>query len=315
MKVALFYPVNVIASWYSLGGYAKCLKSMGHEVVDVPLPGNCYHESQRKLSEVASFPDIATLNSCDIVLLTYLEHINGWMELLYGSRWSEVKVPVIARFDESFDRVDLQLPDRWTTLAKWATRYSFPGAQDAKQFKGQWLVYGADQTMFNLPFGFEKKLDLGFVGSLYQKRRDYVSLLLRCIPDIPFYHGTVLVQDLLGVRYEESTKLLAENYGMLKIFFCLPPMSNLLVCKVFEAMSCRTMVMFPRLRGDAAENLTAFEDSKEIVYYDDVKDAEQKIRFYLKHDWDRNEIATKGRIRVSGEYSLTKMFEHLLSLA
>src|SRR4051812_47730357 len=102
MKIALFFPFNPLAGSYSTGGMEQCLQRMGHEVLAVVFPGNCYVKDSRKIEEVKYIPSIEELNSCDAIILNYAEHIIGWLETIFElDAWKNyVHVPVIARFDE-----------------------------------------------------------------------------------------------------------------------------------------------------------------------------------------------------------------------
>ena len=113
------------------------------------------------------------------------------------------------------------------------------------------------------------------------------------------------------MRVRESFELLAENYRRLKIFFCLPPMSRLVVGKVFDVMACGTFIMYPKLPGDARRNNEIFEDGKHIVYYDlgRMPENAKQIRYYLEHEDEREKIAAEGyrlcaRISLSNRCSI-----------
>jgi hypothetical protein len=310
MKIALFYPRNIYASWYALGGYVEALTRMGHEVLDAPVPGNV-------IVPGVQHPTIDALNSCDAILSMYHEYMQPWLEAFYGlETWSKLKPPVIARFDESFDRNDLLLPHRWPQLKEWAKYYFFPAHQDAKRFGGEFLPYGADTTMFHSPETAEKKYEIGFVGSMYPLRMSYLDQLSQSLPDtLTFQYGQAIVQDLSGFRAVDSTNLLAKSYSEVKIFFCLPPMSRLLVCKLFEVMSCGTFMMYPKLPGDARRNNEVFEDGKHLVYYAHGRtlDNADQIKYWLTHDEEREAIARAGQEFVHANFTLEQMLEKLLA--
>lgn len=325
MKIALFYIKNVFACHYALFGYRETLERMGHTVIDCPFPGNQVHDIDQVRNAMPTFEQ---LNECDVILATYLEYLQPWFETIYGlAAWERrLKVPVIGRFDESFDRIDLGLPKRWEDLKKWAQYFFFPAVQDAERFGGTWLPYGADTTIFN-PIGkgdvtitsagtAPKKYDIAFIGSLYPTRKTYIEQLAQYIGvDVIFHCGHALVQDLGGVCEHESTELLADNYRQIKIFFCLPPMSRLIVEKVFDVMACETMVMYPMLPGAAARNLSLFKHGEHIVYYELGYMAEnaKQIKFYLQNEEKREAIARAGCKLVHEKYTLVQMMEQLLA--
>lgn len=329
MKIALFYPNNLYAGWYAQGGYRRALERLGHEVVDAGVPGNLPHHVEELRPQL---PAVADLVKCDLVLSAYHEYMTPWYAALYGADgWRELlaQVPVVARFDESFDRRDLGLAGRWAEFQSWANRFSFPAAQDARRYGGQWLPFGADLTMFHPTSSLgevdvtfdqhgegEKKYELGFVGSLYPLRHDYLNRLANHLPNtLTFHAGPVVVQDLGGIRGEDSTRLLAENYRQIKVFFCLPPMSHLMVAKIFDVMACGTFVLAPRLPGAALENCALFKDGEHLAYYDVgyLKKNAELITRYLEDDAERGRVAAAGAARVREKFTLTRMLADLLA--
>jgi hypothetical protein len=315
LKVALFYPHNYLASHYALFSYRETLERMGHQVLDCPLPGNQIHDLENVKKRM---PPTDVLNQCDVILAGFFEYVQPWLAQVYGfENWSKLKVPVIARFDESMDRTDLQLPVRIEELKRWATHYSFPAAQDAEKYGGDWLPFGADTTIFRSA-RVSKLYDVGFVGSLYPTRKKYINELAPHLGrDINVRIGNALVQDLSGICERESTELLAHNYRQCRIFLCLPPLSRLIVEKVFDVISCGTFCMFPKLLGDAEKNMSLFADGHEIVYYDVgffIENAKQ-IKYYLDHDAERERIASNGSKKVHELYGLDQMLEKLLAMA
>jgi hypothetical protein len=327
MKICLFYPHNLFASWYALGGYVKSLKRLGHEIVDCPFPGNRVDDATAtQLKSV--FPTIDKINAgCDCVLSAYHEYSQPWLEAVYGEDdWKRLTIPVVARYDESMDRSDLGLPARMPVLKAWAQFHSFPAAQDAKEFGGYWEPYGADTEMFSPlglgdvevnQYGEAKKLyDVAFIGSLYPLRQKYLKALQEAGGEdhFPFHVGQCFVQDLSGICERESVELLAKNLREIKIFFCLPPMSRLIVCKVCEIMACGTMVMYPRLPGKIASNMSQFEDGKEIVYYDVgyMKDNIAMIKKYLDLPKERVKIARAGLAKIRERHTIDQMLERIL---
>lgn len=292
---------------------------MGHEVIHCHFPGNVMGRTQipELYSIRANAPTIEQMNSCHAVISFYHEYTQQWLDLVYGfQEWSKLKTPVIAQFNESFCRNDLGLPERWTELRSWAQHFYFPAAQDAERFGGHWMPYGIDTTMFKKTSA-PKKYNVGFIGSLYDSRRTYLQKLATLAPnDLIFNCGSVSVQDLSGILPFESTQLLAENYRHIKIFFCLPPISRLIVEKVFEIMACGTFVMYPKLPGETAKNLSVFQDGKEIVYYENgvLSDNIRQICHYVKHEDEREKIAQAGHDKVHRDHRLDSMLETMFSV-
>jgi hypothetical protein len=317
MKLALFYPKNLLAGWYSMGGYVAALKRMGHEVLDCWLPGNTPNAVEQMKRER---PSVDELNSCDLIMSMYHEYLTGWYEAIYGFEgWSKLEIPVVARFDESFDRPDLHLAHRWDELKRWAQRYSFPAQQDAEKYGGQWLPFSSDTFMFK-KLDTPKKYDVGFVGSMYPIRVDYLERLkttsMSGADKINFVCGPVGVQDVGGGREPESTQLLAENYRQMRIFFCLPPMSRLVVAKIADVMACGTFVMYPKLPHHARLNMNQFRHKEHIFYYNPgyLGENVKQMLYYLEREDEREKIAQAGCELVHKQYTLEQILTSIISL-
>lgn len=314
MKLAIFYPRNTLAGWYSLGGYADTLRRMGHEVLDVWLPGN---EPHPDTDLAARLPKVEDLESCQAVLSLYHEYTQPWLAYVYGEKWLELKVPTVARYDESMDRVDLNLPNRMEILLQWAKHHSFPAVQDAKKYGGQFLPFGADITMFK-PQGRPERMrwPLAFVGTLYPSRMQYLQGLAGHLGnETTFFCGPVGHYELGGMKEPESTHLLIHAYRHIGVFFCLPPLSRLTVAKVFDVMACGTFVMIPRLHGECADNMV-FENNRHVVYYEPgyMRENAKQIQRWLKNDGsERDTIALAGMNKVREDYSLEKMLQGILA--
>src|SRR5271170_4609060 len=123
MKIVLFVIKNPMACHYAIGGYVDTLTRMGHQVLDCSFPNNNVQnvEYMRK-----KMPTIAELNECDVILPTYMEYVQPWLEAIYGDSWKAITKPIIARYDESMDRGDLGLPGRMPKLLAWADHHFFP---------------------------------------------------------------------------------------------------------------------------------------------------------------------------------------------
>ena len=317
MKVVAYFIRNTLAGWFANGGYQRALERMGHDVTVCAFPRNAVHDVDAVRENA---PSLATLADCDVILSLYHEYTQPWLEAVYGfEAWQKLAPKVVARFDESMDRTDLDLPRRVPELLKWASHYSFPAVQDAKKYGGEWHSYGADCEMFFPIYQNEgKAYDVAFIGSLYQIRMEYLKRLAESVQGrMPFHCGSVGVQTLGGMRQPESTQLLAEEYRKIKVFFCLPPMSRLIVAKVFDVMACGTFVMYPRLPGELRENLSIFEDKKHIVYYEPghFRENGKQIARWLADDSGRESIARLGCQLVREKYTLENMLTSIMSMA
>ena len=59
-------------------------------------------------------------------------------------------------------------------------------------------------------------------------------------------------------------------------------------------------------------NEEIFKDGKEIIYYDNINDAKEKIRYFLNNKKERIEIAINGFNRFHKEYLFTENYESMI---
>lgn len=326
MKVAVFHPYNLTGGWGCVGGYKQTLERMGHHVIECAFPGNqpLQHHVDRLRKQA---PTLEQLNSCDVILSLHHEYNDPWLSNVYDYEkvWEKIKTPVVGRLDESVDRYDLALARRYQdeSLTRHVDVLAVPAAQDAKALNLPWVPHAIDPYKFTpLDKPVAKRYDLAFIGTMYGTRPTYARYLQESLmqlgPDCPtMLSGSVVAQDLSGVRGEISIDMLVDNYRQIKVFFCLPTASRLITLKVLEAMACGTFVMCPRFPGDFQLNCDMFEDGKHLVYYDigQFIDNARQITTWLYDDKAREKIAAEGCKYVREKYTLEAMFQKLFALA
>ena len=59
-------------------------------------------------------------------------------------------------------------------------------------------------------------------------------------------------------------------------------------------------------------NEEIFKDGKEIIYYDNINDAKEKIRYFLNNKKERIEIAINGFNRFHKEYLFYENYESMI---
>lgn len=72
--------------------------------------------------------------------------------------------------------------------------------------------------------------------------------------------------------------------------------------RIFEGMACGRMVITDRLPKETGLS-EMFIEGEDIIYYDDAKDAIDKIRYFASHDNEREEIAQNGYKKVMSEHT------------
>ena len=253
------------------------------------------------------------------------EHIAPWIMLCYDRQpWKELDVPKAVWLHESCSRDDYDID---FDSIKWCgNEFFFPAIQDAEFHdqemfapgRSHYLPFGVDTEIFKPAKESYKNFDIGFLGLLYPKRHIFLRALNQH-KHPPIAIGSCAIQDIRGYNWKESIQLLASNTRECKVFFNLPAMSRLLVCKVFEVMACGTFLLTPQIsdgRG-AEKNMKEFESGKHLVYYSpsNLPHVAQLLRDWAspEKDAERQAIGDAGRRLVHEKHSLKIRMEEILS--
>jgi hypothetical protein len=127
---------------------------------------------------------------------------------------------------------------------------------------------------------------------------------------------TAEVQKALGEAFNNKRYFFGEDHArrlnMGKMVFQCSQHGEI-TRRVFEGMACGKMVITDRLPAETRiEDL--FQDGRDIVYYDNAKDAIEKIKYYATHDEERQRIAQNGFLKVLENHSVTKRVDQLESV-
>ena len=291
MRIALFYPDSIYCAW-SLGpGLANSLKSLGHSVLSYPVG--------RKGPNVE-------LSACDAIIVSGPEHIDLQLQSLFP-RWHSLEIPKVGWFVETVEREDYgrQPIER---ILKLCDATFCAGIQDEK-YGMTWLPFGADETQFwsNDNAG-SKKYDAAFIGMTYGKRQAFLQKLASHLSGVSFTLGSVSVQDLSGLRVQETVELYSQNIRETKVFVNLPHLSQLAVTKVWEVAACGTFLLTPRV-----PDMKNFADLPVEFYApENPKELADQIRYWLKHDDEREERAKLLSLSMK-EHSNVKRAEILMN--
>ena len=82
--------------------------------------------------------------------------------------------------------------------------------------------------------------------------------------------------------------------------------------RIFEGMLANRMILTDRLPADTKID-TIFEEGKDIVYFDNTKDAIEKIKYYIAHDDERIYIANNGRNNVTLNHTQIQRVDSILN--
>jgi hypothetical protein len=125
------------------------------------------------------------------------------------------------------------------------------------------------------------------------------------------------ISEALGERFNNNRYFFGEEHAkrlcMGKIVFQCSQYGEI-TRRIFEGMACGRMVLADRL--STSTNIdTLFEDGVDLVYYNDSKDAIDKIRYYSEHDEEREKIAHNGLMKAGVMHSQVARVNELLRFA
>jgi len=165
--------------------------------------------------------------------------------------------------------------------------------------------------------GREKKHDVSFLGSIghptvHSERLPFLQAVIEKFPKtliggvLHRYDEELLSHHLKRPTYNdiEHSKIIADSKINLG-FNAWPDIDGYLSARAYRVMGAGGFYMTKRSQG--IEDF--YVDGKEIVLYDNIKDCLEKIRYYLKHDDEREAIALTGKEKTMENYT----FEHTLA--
>jgi hypothetical protein len=237
MKIVCFYGDNPLASWSLSRGIPVVLRRMGHEVIEIPTLGKAKVTRSELLRINKPIPE-----DIDFILVSGPEYLKVWIKTFYP-QWNELKIPKACWYHESEVRLD-----RTVDYGQIVPMYDFnfmPNAEDAARYGATFLQIGVDDEMFYDGLGKPRTIDCAFIGTMYDKRIQFLETVKPYIGNVQIRIGNSLVQDLDGINLERSVHLLADEYRRIKILVNLPTLSNVLVSKVLEAAASGCLVLTP----------------------------------------------------------------------
>lgn len=83
--------------------------------------------------------------------------------------------------------------------------------------------------------------------------------------------------------------------------------------RLFEGMLCNRLVITDRIDPETNIN-SIFKENEDIVYYDNVDDCVEKIKYYADNDAERNRIAFNGFNKVLNKHTIIQRVDKLISL-
>ena len=135
-----------------------------------------------------------------------------------------------------------------------------------------YLCEGYDETVDKVQ-DIDYKYDISFIGNVYNNRED----ILNKIDNIK------VINNAYG---EEHSK----EVGKSKINLNICP-NNGASDRVYKILAAGGFLLTDDWEG---RELTGLKDGIDLVVYKNIKDLKSKIKFYLKYNWEREQIARNG---------------------
>lgn len=282
-EVGVFHNIaHVGSAWGCSDGIVVALRRLGYTVHNLGNP--------RKTPT-----PIDVLQRLDAIVMGGPEWYFKDIEQQYGIAWASLCATKVAWYTETAQRDDKSFD--FAGFKKLADVHFYPAKQDAHEFNGHWLPFGADEQVFR-PLPVPKQSKVGFIGTTYAKRDAFIRSLRFPVTIMPKADGATAL---------ESVQQLANAYNSTSIFLNLPAYSRLLVTKVTEVLLCRTMLMTPKLdHPSALKNMEQFRDGHDLIYYDpnNVQDLRDKLTFYSQNEMERERIAEQGYFHALAKHTL-----------
>jgi spore maturation protein CgeB len=138
---------------------------------------------------------------------------------------------------------------------------------------GTYLPYGVDEELY-FPSNLKPKNDAIIIGSPFKQRIEFAQKT-----------GIQLVTNVFRENYRreiQNCKIHVHNHAS--------GGKGLLVMRIWETMSCRVML----LTEEDSTLSRHFISGIHCVTYSSPEDCKEKIEYYIKHDTERERIATAG---------------------
>jgi len=158
-----------------------------------------------------------------------------------------------------------------------------------------WLPLGCDPNQHKKVVA-EKKYDVVFVGSGLGSERE------KCLNEIKRHFPN----NFIGKKFFNE---MAETFSQGRIVFNRS-VKNDVNMRVFEALSTGSLLLTNNLDENGQGEL--FEQGKHLVIYHDETDLIDKIKYYLKHEKEREKLAETGMRHVHKYHTYRHRMEAIL---
>lgn len=219
----------------------------------------------------------------------------------------------------------IDLIDHWELIKKIAPAYDYFFNQDYIVLNKLWHEVGLKNSFYMAhatepsadPFtDRQNKYNVAFVGThsdtLYASREKYLleikDLGLNIwgtdgwvkTPLTELFHGSSVGEQRFGI-YEHSKIVVDINWNSM----LAEGLSN----RPFEVTGCGALFMTDNVRADIYR---AYEVGKEVVVFTDENDLRDKVKYYLEHEKERDEIARAGYAKTVAKHTYVERVKQLL---
>ncbi len=223
-----------------------------------------------------------------------------------------------------------------TTYSKVIEKYKAIGISNI--IRSQW----AANTNIYKPFSGEKDIDVSFIGSWNKEREKIINVLKTAGIEVEVWgsgwkngriNQTKLVEligrskislglnppsSYIGIKpmarlfFRRSGRLIVPDFW--NFFKNLKEWQQKRIPQIkarhFEIPACASLL----LTQDADDLSRYYEFDKEIIIYENVSDLIRKVKYYLKHDKEREQIAQLGLERTLSDHTYEKRFSEIFRI-
>jgi hypothetical protein len=155
--------------------------------------------------------------------------------------------------------------------------------------------------------GFERDIEVSFVGSIgnWEHRGEYLAFLRSQGINVRICGGGEFET---RVSTEEYSNIISRS--KISLNFCLHRAGGYSQIKgrVMDILGCRTFL----IEDEGEETKNFFDEGKDFVMVRSKDEMVEKIRYYLSHDDEREEIAQSGYDKVTRLYNSRNLWKHIL---
>ncbi len=164
------------------------------------------------------------------------------------------------------------------------------------------VVEGHNEGIWQRLAHISKQFDVSFVGAVYPERRDYLCALKELGISVQVFdnkggRNKLMLSDVVRVVNQSRINL---NFTLGRVSLRTKQLKG----RMFEVAMCGGFL----LTEYAPELERYFEIGREVVCFDSAAEAAEKVRYYLQHPDEREQIAARGYERAQRDYTARVCF-------